>query len=68
MAKAIGRKLTEPAEKRDMERAGQESMFLGTECTFLVDNKCSTGRLSDPQWRCPAKAPRDLQDHCVQAR
>ena len=41
IAKAIGRKLTEPAEKRDMERAGQETMFLGTACTFLVDNKCS---------------------------
>jgi Fe-S-cluster containining protein len=41
LAKAIGRKFTEPTEQRNMERAGQETKYLGTPCTFLVSNKCS---------------------------
>jgi Fe-S-cluster containining protein len=41
MAKAIGRKLTEPAEARDMEQASQTAAYLGKACTFLVDSKCS---------------------------
>ena len=42
MGKTIGRKLTEPTEKRNLERASQETMFVGTAWTFLVDNKCPT--------------------------
>ena len=41
MAKAMGRKISEPVEKRDMERASQQALFLGTPCTFLVENECS---------------------------
>lgn len=41
MAKAIGRKLTEPAEALDMEQASQPTAYLGAPCTFPVNNKCS---------------------------
>ena len=41
MAKAIGCRISEPGEKRDMERASLQASFLGTPCTFSVENKCS---------------------------
>ncbi len=41
MAKAIGRQVTEPAEKLDLEGASDGTAFLGDPCTFLIGNRCS---------------------------
>lgn len=41
ISKAIGRKLTEPAEVFDIASSSRRSTFFGVPCTFLVEGKCS---------------------------
>lgn len=41
VAKAIGRRVAEPAKVQDLGGASGAIAFLGTPCSFLVNNRCS---------------------------